>query len=48
MFKDTLSGSIGPRTCNIGTIGDDWLLLRFFFFTVMKEILFDRCRGNWT
>jgi hypothetical protein len=37
MFKDTLSGSIGPSTFNIGTNGDDCLLLRFFFFTVMKE-----------
>jgi hypothetical protein len=48
MFKDILSGSTGPRTFYVGKIGDDWLLLRFFFFTVMKETLFDRCTGNWT
>jgi hypothetical protein len=48
MFKDILSGSTGPSTFNIGTNGDDWLLLRFFFFTAMKETLFDRCTGSWT
>jgi len=48
MFKDTLSGSIGPSTFNIVTNGDDWLLLRFFFFTAMKETPFNRCTGSWT
>lgn len=48
MFEDTLSGSIGPSTFNIGTNGDDQLFLRFFFFTVMKETLFDMCTGSWT
>jgi hypothetical protein len=41
MFKDTLSVSIGPNTFNVGKNWDDWLLLRFFFFTAMKEPLFE-------